>query len=121
MEIIRHTAAFKSTVRRCQARYLEASVDGFLHDIKPASGDAAAGRHHQGVGADQDDARNAVGREPLESVLEGACGRHQPHFFLDPSGIKTRYCALERPLLQCRHHATRSGFQVDHRLGRTAL
>ena len=30
-------------------------------------------------GADQDDARDAAGRDPLERALDGARGRHQPH------------------------------------------
>ena len=38
---------------------------------EPAAGDAAAERRHQDAGADQDDARDAAGRDPLERALDG--------------------------------------------------
>ena len=46
---------------------------------EPASGEGAAGPRHQDAGVDQDDARDAAGRDPLERALDGARGRHQPH------------------------------------------
>ena len=57
---------------------------------EPAAGDAAAERRHQDAGADQDDARDAAGRDPLERALDGARGRHQPH-------QRPEYLARARP------------------------
>ena len=57
---------------------------------EPAAGDAAAERRHQDAGADQDDARDAAERDPLERALDGARGRHQPH-------QRPEYLARARP------------------------
>ena len=57
---------------------------------EPASGEAAAGFRHQDVGADQDDARDAGERDPLECALDGARGRHQLH-------QRPKYLARARP------------------------
>ena len=57
---------------------------------EPAAGDAAAERRHQDASADQDDARDAAGRDPLERALDGARGRHQPH-------QRPEYLARARP------------------------
>ena len=79
MEIMRRTGISKPTVWRWQARYLEAGVDGLLRDKSRPPGTPPLSAAIKTLVADQDDARDAAGRDPLERALDGARGRHQPH------------------------------------------
>ena len=90
MEIMRRTGISKPTVWRWQARYLEAGVDGLLRDKSRPPGTPPLSAAIKTLVADQDDARDAAGRDPLERALDGARGRHQPH-------QRPEYLARARP------------------------
>ena len=66
MEIMRRTGISKPTVWRWQARYLEAGVDGLLRDKSRPPGTPPLSAAIKTLVADQDDARDAAGRDPLE-------------------------------------------------------
>ena len=70
MEIMRRTGISKPTVWRWQARYLEAGVDGLLRDKSRPPGTPPLSAAIKTLVADQDDARDAAGRDPLERALD---------------------------------------------------